>query len=399
MSKNSDQKHDKWKKFGFSTRAIHDGQEPDPRTGSVTVPIYQTSTFAQESPGKTKGYEYSRTGNPTRQALEKSLASLENAHHALAFSSGMGAILTIASSLRSGDAMLLGDDVYGGTYRIFVKVFTKFGIECEFVDTSNIEAVRGALSRKKFAYVLVETPTNPLMKIADIMAISKIAHNVGSRIIVDSTFATPYITAPLDFGADIVVHSTTKYLGGHSDLVGGAAATNDSTLHEQLKFLQNACGAVPGPFDCWLVLRGIKTLSVRMEKHSSNAMAIAIFLEKQMETGIKIKAIHYPALAEGEQLKIAKRQMRLFGGMMSFDLGTEKRALSFLKNLKLFSTAESLGGVESLAEIPGVMTHASLPESERSAKGITNSLIRLSVGIEEEADLVNDVSQALQNAD
>ncbi len=388
----------RWKSYGFSTRAIHDGQEPDELTGAVTVPIYQTSTFAQESPGKTKGYEYSRTGNPTRLALEKSIASLEKARHALAFSSGMGAILTIASSLRSGDKILLGDDVYGGTYRIFTKVFANFGLDCEFVDPSDIEAADQKLASKKIAYVLIETPTNPLMKIVDIHAVSKLAHENNSRVIVDSTFSSPYITTPLGFGADVVVHSTTKYLGGHSDLVGGAVAVNDSELYERLKFLQNACGAVPGPFDCWLVLRGIKTLSLRMEKHSRNAAAIAKFLYEEMSRSKKIHSVNYPGLPDNPGHNIAKKQMKLYGGMMSFDLGREERTVSFLKGLKLFSTAESLGGVESLAEVPGIMTHASLPESERRKKGITNSLVRLSVGIEDEEDLVQDISQALKLA-
>jgi cystathionine gamma-lyase len=387
--------HDDWGSFGFSTRAIHDGQEPDPQTGSVTVPIYQTSTYAQESPGKTKGYEYSRTNNPTRSALEKSIASLEKARFALAFSSGMGAILTFASSLRTGDRVLLGDDIYGGTYRIFTKVFSKFGVDFEFVDASDVESIRSALADREFNYVLIESPTNPLLKIVDIAEVSKISHEFDAKVVVDNTFATPYITNPLNLGADVVVHSTTKYLGGHSDLIGGAIATNDPKLNDDLRFLQNACGAVPGPFDCWLVLRGIKTLSLRMEKHSSNALKIASFLSENK--GTRIKSINYPGLP-GEQFDLAKKQMRIFGGMISFDLESESSAKSFLKSLKLFSTAESLGGVESLAEIPGIMTHASLPESERQAKGITNSLIRLSVGIEDEADLVHDVKQALKNA-
>jgi cystathionine gamma-lyase len=391
----ADRKSD-WNGFGFSTRAIHDGQEPDQLTGSVTVPIYQTSTYAQKSPGKTKGYEYSRTGNPTRTALEKSIASLENAKFGLAFSSGMGAILTLASSLRAGDRVLLGDDIYGGTYRIFTKVFTKLGVRCEFVDASKIEATQSALANQKFAYFLIESPTNPLLKIVDMRAVSKLAHHVGTRVVVDNTFATPLITNPLDLGADVVIHSTTKYLGGHSDLVGGAAATNDARLYDELKFLQNACGAIPGPFDCWLVLRGIKTLSVRMEKHSKNAMAVAKFLKQEMENNPKIKSVNYPGLEDNIYHSLAKKQMRLFGGMISLQLKSESAAVSFLKNLKLFSTAESLGGVESLAEIPGIMTHASLPDSEKVAKGITNSLIRLSVGIEDEEDIVDDVQSALK---
>jgi cystathionine gamma-lyase len=391
-------RENEWADFGFSTRAIHVGQEPDPKTGSVTVPIYQTSTYAQESPGKTKGYEYSRTGNPTRAALETSIASLEKANFGLAFSSGMGAILTIASSLQAGENVLLGDDIYGGTYRIFTKVFAKFGVSCDFVDASDLQLMSLKLHEKKYSMVLVESPTNPLLKVVDLKAVSEECHSVSARLIVDNTFASPYITNPLELGADLVVHSTTKYLGGHSDLIGGAIATNDQELYDKLKFLQNACGAVPGPFDCWLVLRGIKTLALRMEKHSNNAYAVANFLKEAMVDEKRITSVNYPGLLEGKKLDLARKQMKMFGGMISFDLRSEETARSFLKNLKLFSTAESLGGVESLAEIPGIMTHASLPESERSAKGITNSLVRLSVGIEDEQDIVADVRQALKQA-
>jgi cystathionine gamma-lyase len=384
-------------RLGFSTRAIHDGQEPDRLTGSVIVPIYQTSTYAQDSPGKTKGYEYSRTGNPTRAALEKSIASLENAKHGLAFSSGMAAISTIASTLSSGQSVLLGDDLYGGTYRVFAKVFSKFKIRVEFADPSRISAVEKVLSKKNFSYALIETPTNPLLKIVDIPTLTRIAHSNGTKVIVDNTFSTPYITTPLDFGADVVVHSTTKYLGGHSDVVGGALATNDKKIFEDCKFLQNAIGAVPGPFDCWLVLRGIKTLSLRMQKHSENARAIAEYLKGEVGRNRSLKSVKYPGLREHVGHDLAKRQMRTFGGMISVQFVSEEHALSFINKLKIFSTAESLGGVESLAEIPGIMTHASLPEKERSERGISKSLVRLSVGIEDELDLLGDVKQAIQS--
>ncbi len=383
-----------WTKFGFSTRAIHAGQEPDPGTGSVAVPIYQTSTFGQESPGKTRGFEYSRSGNPTRLVLENSIASLEGARYGLAFSSGMGAISTIGNTLRSGQKVLICDDVYGGTYRIFTKVFSRFGVVPDFVDASTLQNVERSLKDNSYAFVLIESPTNPLMKVIDIKRVSKLSHDSGAKTIVDNTFPSPYLCNPLELGADLVVHSTTKYLGGHSDLVGGAVATNDDKIFEELKFLQNACGAVPGPFDCWLVLRGIKTLSIRMDRHCKNGAAIAELLDQERKAG-RIARVNYPGLKDGPFHDLAGKQMRQFGGMLSFEMPTKAQAKSFIERLKIFTIAESLGGVESLVEIPSIMTHASLPEHERTAKGITDSLIRLSVGIEDTEDLVDDISQAL----
>ncbi|MDG6906754.1 MAG: PLP-dependent transferase [Nitrososphaerota archaeon] len=386
-----------WKEYGFTTRAVHAGQEPDDLTGSVTVPIYQTSTFAQESPGKTKGFEYSRTGNPTRLALEKSIASLENAKFGLAFSSGIGAISTIGNLLHAGENVLICDDVYGGTYRVFTKVFSKFSIGTDFVDASKLDLLEAALNRKQYSFLLIESPTNPLMKVIDIEKSSKLAHSHGSKIIVDNTLTSPYLSNPLDMGADIVVHSTTKYLGGHSDVVGGAIATNDEKTYEELKFLQNSIGAVPGPFDCWLVLRGIKTLSLRMERHCENALAVARLLDEWKREG-RIRSVNYPGLPENKFHDLASKQMRNFGGMLSFEMNSKREAISFLEHLKIFQIAESLGGVESLIELPATMTHASIPEKERLAKGVSDSLIRISVGIEDKQDLLNDLSQAMEKA-
>jgi cystathionine beta-lyase/cystathionine gamma-synthase len=382
------------KLYGFSTRAVHGGQEPDPSTGAVSVPIYATSTFAQTSPGKPKmGYEYSRTKNPTRDALETSIASLENAKHGLAFSSGMGAISTVANLLKSGDSVLISDDIYGGTYRLFTKVLSNFQISAEFVDATNLEELDRAMKKKSYAMLILESPTNPLMKIVDISEASKISHEHQSVVLVDNTFATPRIQTPLDLGTDIVVHSTTKYLGGHSDVVGGAVTLNNEETYTRLKFLQNACGAIPGPFDCYLVLRGIRTLSLRMERHSANAMAIANSLNEECSSG-KVARVNYPGLESSEYHKLASRQMRLFGGMLSFKL-KESKATRFLEGLKLFTIAESLGGVESLIEIPAIMTHASIPKEKREKTGVSDSLIRMSVGIEDVEDLIRDISESL----
>jgi cystathionine gamma-lyase len=387
-----------WSRYGFSTKAVHAGQEPDSLTGSVSVPIYATSTYAQDSPGVTKGFEYSRTGNPTRQALEKSLSSLENAKYALAFSSGMAAISTIGNLLKSGDRALMCDDVYGGTYRLFTQVFSKFSIASDFVDATKLDLVETALTRQHYSFLLIESPTNPMMKVIDIEKCSKIAHSNGSKVIVDNTFNSPYLSNPLSIGADIVVHSTTKYLGGHSDIVGGAIATNDEETYQSLKFLQNAIGAIPSPFDCWLVLRGIRTLELRMNRHFENAMALASFLHESISKG-KIKSVNYPGLVQNPFHDIATKQMRNYGGMLSFVMDTKKQAKSFVRHLRLFTIAESLGGVESLVELPSLMTHSSIPEKERYAKGITDSLIRISAGVENKEDLVKDVSQALKAAE
>ncbi len=399
MPKNDDGKKSptSWEKYQFSTRAVHAGQEPDRETGAVNVPIYATSTYAQASPGVTKGFEYSRTGNPTRSALEQSLASLENAKYALAFSSGMGAISTIGNLLHSNDRVLICDDAYGGTYRVFTKVFAKFSITADFVDATKLDQLESQLKKEHYSFLLIESPTNPLMKVIDIEKSSQIAHENGSQVIVDNTFPSPYLSNPLRLGADLVVHSTTKYLGGHSDTIGGAIATNDSRLHEELKFLQNAVGAIPGPFDCFLVLRGIRTLSVRMDRHSENALALARLLQEWKKKG-RIKRVHYPGLEDNPYHELAAKQMRNFGGILSFEMQSKREAVAFMEHTKLFTIAESLGGVESLIELPAIMTHASVPENERNAKGVTEALIRVSVGIEDKEDLLADFAQAFENS-
>jgi cystathionine gamma-lyase len=379
--------------YGFSTRAVHAGQEPDALTGSVSVPIYATSTFAQESPGVTKGFEYSRTSNPTRQALERAIAELENAKFGLAFSSGMAAISTVANLLRSKDNVLICDDAYGGTYRLFTKVLSKFSIDADFIDATDLDSMESALKIKKYTFLLIESPTNPLMKVIDLEKSSSLAHSNNCKVVVDNTFTSPYLTTPLTLGADIVVHSTTKYLAGHSDIVGGAIVTNDYQIHEELRFLQNAVGAIPSPFDCFLVLRGIKTLALRMDRHYQNALAIAQFLENLRKEG-RVRTVNYPGLANNRFHLLASRQMRNFGGMLSFEMNSKKQALSLLQHLKLFTIAESLGGVESLIELPAVMTHSSIPEKERNARGITDSLVRVSAGVEDGKDLVDDLEQA-----
>ena len=393
----SNEDREDWNRYGFSTKAVHSGQEPDVLTGSVSVPIYLTSTYAQESPGVTKGFEYSRTGNPTRQALESSIASLESAKFGLAFSSGMAAISTIGNLLRSGDRILICDDTYGGTYRVFTQVFSKFSIGADFVDATRLDVLESALKGKHYSFLLIESPTNPMMKVIDIGKSCELAHSNSSKVIVDNTFTSPYISNPLAMGADIVVHSTTKYLAGHSDIIGGAVATNDSQLHQDLKFLQNAVGAVPSPFDCWLVLRGIRTLALRMDRHFENALGLAQFLQKMKEEG-RVRSVNYPGLPDSPFHNLAARQMRNFGGMLSFEMKSKKQAVAFTRHLKLFTIAESLGGVESLVELPAIMTHASIPEQERNAKGVTDSLIRISTGVEDKQDLINDLRQAFKAA-
>lgn len=373
----------------FETKAIHVGQDPDPATGAAVVPIYQTSTFVQEEVGKHKGYEYARTGNPTRTALEKALASLEGAKHGLAFASGMAAEDTVLRLLGSGDHVVLGDDVYGGTRRLFEKVLVRFGLEFTSVDTTDPAAVRDAI-RPETKLIWLETPTNPYLRIADIAAISEIARKGKTKalVVVDNTFATPYLQNPLDLGADIVVHSTTKYLGGHSDVVGGAICLSDDELAAKLAFLQNAIGGVPGAFDSWLVLRGLKTLAIRMRQHCENAEAIAGFLSDHPA----VSKVWYPGLPTHPGSDIARKQMRAGGGMVSFEVGSREEALRVVSRTKIFFLAESLGSVESLIEHPAAMTHASIADSPFA---VSDKLIRLSVGIEAVDDLIDDLKSAL----
>lgn len=372
----------------FETRAIHVGQDPEPAYGSVTVPIYQTSTYAQQSVGKHAGYEYSRTDNPTRTALQEVLASLEGAGHGLAFSSGMGATATLFYLLRPGDHVVIPDDVYGGTYRLLAQVLADWEIAFDAVDLTDLDAVRKAV-REDTRMLWVETPTNPLLKIVDIQALAAIAHEAEAQVVVDNTFATPYLQTPLTLGADFVLHSTTKYLGGHSDVVGGALALNDTDAYDRLKFLQNAAGAVPGPFDCFLVLRGVKTLAVRMDAHCRGARAVAEFLKGHP----RVRRVYFPGLPDHPGHEIASRQMKDFGGMVSFEMETEEEALEAARRTRLFFLGESLGGVESLIEHPGRMTHASVAGSPLE---VPPTLLRLSVGIEHPEDLVQDLAQALQ---
>lgn len=375
---------------GFATRAIHAGQDPDPRTGAVNVPIVASSTFAQDGVGRMReGYEYARTGNPTRTALEACLASLEGGRHGRAFASGMAATDTaLRSMLRPGDHLVIPDDAYGGTFRLIDKVFSQWGVDYTPVSVNDVDAVRAAIEPRT-KVVWVETPTNPLLTIADIEALAQVAHDGGTRLVVDNTFASPYLQQPLALGADVVLHSTTKYLGGHSDVVGGALVTDDPGLDEAFAFLQNGAGAVPGPFDAYLTMRGAKTLAVRMEQHSTNAEAIVDALEGHPA----ISHVLYPGLAEHPGHEVAARQMRRFGGMISVRLaGGRDAALAFCDRTEIFTLAESLGGIESLIEHPAAMTHAS---TAGSALEVPDDLVRLSVGIETTADLVADVEQAL----
>lgn len=375
-------------RYGFETRAIHAGQEPDPSTGSVIVPIYQTSTYVQEALGQHKGYEYSRTGNPTRTALEQCVASLEEGKHGLAFASGMGAETTIMYLFSPGDHIIASDDLYGGTYRLFERVLSPYGLKFSYIDMTDPESVRKDITGSTRA-IWIETPSNPLMKLIDIGAVSSIAKEHGLRVVVDNTFASPYGQQPLNMGADIIVHSSTKYLGGHSDAVGGVVVTSDDAVYEKLKFLQNAVGAVPGPMDCFLVLRGVKTLGVRMRAHESNARKIAQFLEQHPS----VERVRYPGLSSHPQHDLAGRQMRSFGGMISFEAkGGMEAARRIVQGTRLFALAESLGGVESLIEHPGIMTHASVANSPLK---VPDNLIRLSVGIEDSDDLIRDLAAAL----
>jgi len=379
----------------FNTKTIHGGQEHDPSTGAVMPPIYQTSTYAQSSPGTHKGYEYSRAANPTRTALENSFAAIENGTHGFAFSSGLSAIDCVLKMLNPGDEIIAGDDLYGGTYRMFTKMFEKYGLKFHFVNMENPSNIEPIIN-KNTKLIWLETPTNPLMKIADIQAISTLikAKDKSILVAVDNTFATPYLQLPLDLGADIVMHSATKYLGGHSDVVMGALMVKDKKLAEEIHFIQFAGGAIAGPQDSFLVLRGIKTLHIRMQRHCENGIQIAEFLENHDA----VKEVFFPGLKSDKNYSVAKKQMSGFGGMVSFKLKDESRATAFkvLENFNVFTLAESLGGVESLVNHPVTMTHASIPEKEREKIGITDSLIRLSVGIEDIDDLLGDLNNALR---
>jgi cystathionine beta-lyase/cystathionine gamma-synthase len=371
----------------FETRAIHEGQEPDSATGAVVVPIYQTSTYVQEAVGRHKGYDYSRVANPTRTALQLCLASLEGAEHGVAFSSGLGAVTTIMHLLNPGDRVVLIADVYGGVYRMTSQVYEPKGYVFEYLPAPEFPSLADHLDERT-RMVWIETPSNPMLNVVDIRAAAEAAHAAGAILVVDNTFATPYLQRPLELGADVVVHSTTKYLGGHSDVIGGFAATNDPTIAERLYFLQKSLGAVPGPFDCWLVLRGIRTLAVRMRQHCANAHAVAGFLERHP----RVEQVFYPGLPRHPGHAIAARQMRDFGGMISFLAESEEEALALVARTRLFQLAESLGGVESLIEHPARMTHASTADAPFAAPP---NLVRLSVGLESAEDLVEDLEQAL----
>jgi cystathionine beta-lyase/cystathionine gamma-synthase len=372
----------------FETLAIHAGQAPDPATGAVMTPIYQTSTYVQNGVGDHKGYEYARTGNPTRTALESCLAALEGAQHGLCFASGMAAIDTLLRLVKPGQHVLAGNDVYGGTYRLFARVLSEYGLHFDFVDMSDLDCVRSAI-KPNTRLIWIETPTNPLLQIADLAALAEMAQAAGAQLAVDNTFASPYLQQPIGLGADFVIHSTTKYIGGHSDVVGGAIVTNDTQAYERLKFLQNAIGAVPGPLDCFLTLRGLKTLPLRMERHSANAQRIAEFLADHPG----VKQVLYPGLSDHPGHDVARKQMRRYGGMISFlpvgDVATAKR---IVERTQIFALAESLGGVESLIELPAPMTHASVAGSPLQ---VDPTLIRLSVGLEHVDDLIADLQQAL----
>jgi cystathionine gamma-lyase len=378
----------------FATRAIHAGVEPDPATGAIMTPVYLTSTYAQSAPGQHKGYEYSRSDHPTRAALEHNLAALEGVEYGLAFASGLAAESAVLHLLQSGDHVAATRDLYGGTYRLFERVWAKYGVEFSYAEGEDIDALRRAF-RPNTKLFWIETPSNPLLSIVDLRAACELAHAHGALAVVDNTFATPYLQQPFEFGADIVVHSTTKYLGGHSDVVGGALCVRERALYEQLKFYQNAVGAVPGPLDCFLVLRGIKTLALRMRQHCENARRIAEYLAQHPE----VKQVRYPGLPTHPGHALARQQMRDFGGIVTMELhGGAARAMRFLSSTRLFTLAESLGGVESLMCHPATMTHASIPPEERARIGITDALVRLSVGVEDGDDLLEDLAQAIEKS-
>jgi cystathionine beta-lyase/cystathionine gamma-synthase len=377
--------------LSFDTLAVHAGQPPEPVSGAVMTPIVLASTFAQEGPGQHKGFEYSRSGNPTRNALEANLAALEGGNHGFAFASGLGASTTMFSTLRSGDHVLSGDDVYGGTFRLLDKVMKPLGIASSFVDMTDMDRVRAAI-RPETRMIWIETPTNPMLKVFDIAKIAEIAREKGVVFVVDNTFATPVLQRPLALGATVVMHSTTKYINGHSDVVGGALVTSDEAVAERVRFLQNAIGAIPAPFDCYMVLRGIKTLGLRVRHASASAQVIA----ERLAAHDKVRKVHYPGLASHPGHAIAKKQMSAGGAMISVEVkGGLEASRSFLEKLRIFACAESLGGVESLAEHPAIMTHASVPPEARAALGISDELVRLSVGVEATEDLWADIAQAL----
>ena len=376
----------------LATKYIHAGAEPDPSTGAIMTPIYQTSTYVQEAPGKNKGYEYARSQNPTRKALEDALAIIENGKYALAFGSGVAATDAVIKLLNPGDEVICGNDMYGGTYRLFTKVFERFGIKFHYVDMTQIDNIKAVLNNNT-KLIWLETPTNPLMNITDIQAVTNLVKGQNILVCVDNTFASPYLQNPLDLGADIVMHSVTKYLAGHSDVIQGSLSMNSGELREKLYFLQKSCGAVPGPMDCFLVLRGIKTLHLRMKAHCENGRIIAHWLRENKKVG----KVYWPGFEDHPNHCIAKKQMRDFGGMLSFTLLDDRveTAMKLLSSTKLFSLAESLGGVESLINHPASMTHASIPKAERIKNGLTDSLIRLSVGVEDPEDLILDLKQAI----
>lgn len=376
--------------MGFSTIAIHAGNEPDATTGAVSVPIYQTSTYAQEALGKHKGYEYARTQNPTRSALEKNIAALENAKFGYAFASGMSAIDAVLKLVKAGDHVIVGDNTYGGTYRLFSRILANYGVEFDLADTSDIANLESAF-KQNTKMVFVETPTNPVMTVTDLAAVSELAHANGAKVVCDNTFMSPYFQQPINFGVDIVVHSTTKYLNGHSDSVGGFVALNDETDAEWIKFVQNGIGAILSPFDSFLVLRGTKTLAVRMDAHDRNGRVVANFLAENP----KVEKVYYPGLVSHPQHELAKRQQTGFGGMVSFETGSFDNAKKVLESVKLCTLGESLGGVESLISHPATMTHASVPAETRDKLGISDGLVRISVGIEDVEDIIADLDQAL----
>jgi cystathionine beta-lyase/cystathionine gamma-synthase len=375
---------------GFSTTCIHAGQTPDPATGAIVTPIYQTSTYVQDALGQHKGYEYARTQNPTRAALEANIAAIEKGRAGFAFASGMAAIAAVATQLSAGDHVVVTDNIYGGTYRLFEQVLRKYNLDFAYVDTSRATEIDRAI-RPNTKLLFLETPTNPTLRLTDLRAASDTAHARGVSVVVDNTFASPYVQRPIDYGADMVVHSTTKFLNGHSDSVGGVVVAVQDTHIDSLRFVQNAAGAILGPMDAWLVLRGTKTLPVRMERHNANGLALAQFLASDA----RVEAVHYPGLPSHPQHDLACRQMRGFGGLIAFDLGSIDRARTLLNSVRLIALAESLGGVESLISHPATMTHAAVPAERRQALGITDGLVRLSVGIEDIEDLRDDLAQAL----
>ena len=376
--------------MGFSTTAIHAGNEPDSATGAVTVPIYQTSTYAQEGLGKHKGFEYARTQNPTRLAVERNIAALEGARFGYAFASGMAAIDATLKLIKAGEHVVVSDNTYGGTFRLFSRVLSNYGIEFSFVDTTDVQNVEAAI-KENTKMVFVETPTNPVMMVTDLKAVSDVAHAAGARVVCDNTFMSPYLQRPIEFGVDIVVHSTTKYLNGHSDSVGGVVVLDDERDAEWLQFIQNSVGSILSPFDSWLVLRGTKTLAVRMEQHDATGRKVAAFLEEHP----KVQKLYYPGSLSHRQHELAKRQQRGFGGMVAFDTGSLENARTVLESVRLCTLAESLGGVETLISHPATMTHASVLPETRERLGITGGLVRISVGLEDAEDIIADLDQAL----